>query len=288
MIVSWRASLLPCRSRSLACTNSRPLAPRLHDLALPHRCRRRFVADPHQQAHERRFGADSLISRRLLKTPGRARLLALAPGTLRSQDDRLPLHNVHPGVLPGLVCPGRKATGALGSAGASPRVGRNARTSGAPAEISTASAAIPPTSATTHRSRRFPLRPALAAAGEPRSGPAPLRSRALAAGSRTADKGGSGGMPSCRCSRASHWARRSATSFAELKRSAGLLACSRSMIVHSHSGTSGMISGIGRGVSSATRFSTASVFAARNGGRPLHMTYKTLPRLKRSARWSIF
>jgi hypothetical protein len=39
---------------------------------------------------------------------------------------------------------------------------------------------------------------------------------------------------------------------------------------HSHSGTSGMTSRIGLGVSSATRFKTPTVFAARNGGRPLH------------------
>ena len=48
-----------------------------------------------------------------------------------------------------------------------------------------------------------------------------------------------------------------------------------------------MISRIGRGVSSATRLRTASVVEARNGGRPLHITYSTLPRLNRSARWSI-
>ena len=66
-------------------------------------------------------------------------------------------------------------------------------------------------------------------------------------------------------------ASRSATSCAEVIRSAGFLACSLEISSHSHSGTSGMISRIGRGVSSATRLRTAIVFAARNGGRPLHI-----------------
>ncbi len=80
---------------------------------------------------------------------------------------------------------------------------------------------------------------------------------------------------------------RSATSCAEVIRSAGSLACSSEISSHSHSGTSGMISRIGRGVSSTTRLSTAIVFAAWNGGRPLHIVQSTLPRLNRSARWSI-
>src|SRR5256885_644046 len=58
------------------------------------------------------------------------------------------------------------------------------------------------------------------------------------------------------------------------------------MMAHSHGGVSGMISRIGRGASSATRFSTASVPFARNGGRPAAIWYSTLPRLNRSARWS--
>ena len=61
------------------------------------------------------------------------------------------------------------------------------------------------------------------------------------------------------------WARccssRSATSAADWKRWAGFLACSLAMRSHSHCGTSGMIWRIGRGVSSATRFSTASAVA---------------------------
>ena len=51
---------------------------------------------------------------------------------------------------------------------------------------------------------------------------------------------------------------RSATSAAVWKRWAGSLACSLAMRSHSQWGTSGMISRIGRGVSSATRFRTAS------------------------------
>ena len=67
---------------------------------------------------------------------------------------------------------------------------------------------------------------------------------------------------------ASQSASTSATSRADWKRSAGFLACSLAMMSHSHCGVSGMISRIGRGVSSATRFRTASVPFARNGGRP--------------------
>ena len=59
------------------------------------------------------------------------------------------------------------------------------------------------------------------------------------------------------------------------------------MMPHSQSGVSGMISGMGRGGSSATRLRTASAEGARNGGRPLTIWYSTLPRLNRSARWSI-
>src|SRR5262249_27943158 len=72
-------------------------------------------------------------------------------------------------------------------------------------------------------------------------------------------------------SSASRRASRTATSCAEAIRSAGFLACSLEISAQSHSGTSGMISRIGRGVSSTTRLSTAIVFAARNGGRPLHI-----------------
>src|SRR5262249_28687853 len=98
---------------------------------------------------------------------------------------------------------------------------------------------------------------------------------------------GGGSMLSCRRSPPWRRARPSAPSFAGGRRSAGFLACGRETIAHSHSGTSGITSRIGRGVSSATRLRTASVVEARNGGRPLHMTYSTLPRLNRSARWSI-
>ncbi len=54
----------------------------------------------------------------------------------------------------------------------------------------------------------------------------------------------------------------------------------------SHCGTSGMISRIGLGISSATRFITAIVFPARNGGRPHAITYNTLPKLNKSERAS--
>ena len=50
---------------------------------------------------------------------------------------------------------------------------------------------------------------------------------------------------------------------------------------------SGLISRIGRGVSSQTLRRTAIAVSARNGDRPVHMAYSTLPRLNRSARWSI-
>ena len=56
------------------------------------------------------------------------------------------------------------------------------------------------------------------------------------------------------------------------------------MIAASHSGTSGLTSRTGRGASSLTRRSTATVDEARNGGRPHAMAYRTLPRLNRSAR----
>ena len=58
------------------------------------------------------------------------------------------------------------------------------------------------------------------------------------------------------------------------------------MIVSSQPGVPGITSPRGRGVSSQTRFRTATVLAARNGGRPLAIWYSTLPRLNRSARWS--
>ena len=58
------------------------------------------------------------------------------------------------------------------------------------------------------------------------------------------------------------------------------------MTRQSHAGVSGMTSGIGRGSSSATRLRTASVLAARNGGRPEVIAYRTLPRLNRSVRLS--
>ena len=66
--------------------------------------------------------------------------------------------------------------------------------------------------------------------------------------------------------------------------------CSRSFsrrrktMALSQSGVPGRTSANGRGVSSHTRFSTATVFAARKGGRPLVIWYSTLPRLNRSAR----
>jgi hypothetical protein len=74
----------------------------------------------------------------------------------------------------------------------------------------------------------------------------------------------------CHC--CSQSASRSATSRAVWNRSAGSLACNLATIRHSHSGTSGMISRIGRGSSSHTRLSTAIVPLARNGGRPLAIT----------------
>src|SRR5207249_3842538 len=37
---------------------------------------------------------------------------------------------------------------------------------------------------------------------------------------------------------------------------------------------------------SAARLRTANVVEARKGGRPLHITYRTLPKLNKSARWS--
>ena len=64
----------------------------------------------------------------------------------------------------------------------------------------------------------------------------------------------------------------SATSRADGKRASGSFACSLATTRQSHSGTSGITSRIGRGSSSATRFRTASAEAARNGGRPVHIT----------------
>ena len=52
----------------------------------------------------------------------------------------------------------------------------------------------------------------------------------------------------------------------------------------SHSGMSALISRIGRGEVSRMRRSTPNVVSARNGGRPVHIAYNTLPRLKRSER----
>ena len=46
----------------------------------------------------------------------------------------------------------------------------------------------------------------------------------------------------------------------------GFFAMSFAMIVHKLAGTSGLSSRIGCGVSSTTRFNTANVLAARNGG----------------------
>ena len=76
----------------------------------------------------------------------------------------------------------------------------------------------------------------------------------------------------------------SATSLAVWKRSIGFLACSLTIMSQSQSGISGLISRIGVGVSSITRFITAMVPDARNGGRPVHIVYSTLPRLNKSAR----
>src|SRR5207247_144660 len=66
-------------------------------------------------------------------------------------------------------------------------------------------------------------------------------------------------------------------------RSAGSLACRVAITSASHAGTSGLISVSDRGTSSQTRRSTASVALARNGGRPAHIAYRTLPRLNRTA-----
>ena len=67
----------------------------------------------------------------------------------------------------------------------------------------------------------------------------------------------------------------------------GALACSRRMIHSSHSGISGLISRIGRGSSSLIRRRIPNGVSARNGARPVHIAYITLPRLNRSLRPSI-
>ena len=87
----------------------------------------------------------------------------------------------------------------------------------------------------------------------PRSARARPRGRPAA---RTRDRAGAGGVA------VRHPARATATSRAVWNRSAGFFASSRAMMSHSHCGVSGMISRIGRGVSSATRFSTATVLLA--------------------------
>ena len=58
------------------------------------------------------------------------------------------------------------------------------------------------------------------------------------------------------------------------------------MIWHSHSGMSGLVSRIGLGSSSVMRRSTPKLVSARNGARPVHIAYNTLPRLNKSLRWS--
>ena len=83
------------------------------------------------------------------------------------------------------------------------------------------------------------------------------------------DKGGGITEGCCR------WARyppsSSATSDANTKRWPGCFAISLSMISTNHSGTFGLTSKIGRGLSSQTRRIMATVLSARNGGRPVHI-----------------
>ena len=49
-------------------------------------------------------------------------------------------------------------------------------------------------------------------------------------------------------------------------------------------GAPGLLSLMGGGMSSVTDRNTARGLPARNGGRPVHIAYSTLPRLNRSAR----
>ena len=73
-------------------------------------------------------------------------------------------------------------------------------------------------------------------------------------------------------------------SLADAMRSAGFLAWSCATSSTSHSGISGFSSRIGRGSSSHRRFKSSIGLLARNGARPVHIAYSTLPRLNRSLR----
>ena len=103
------------------------------------------------------------------------------------------------------------------------------------------------------------------------------------AGSDDFETAGSGTTDGCWT-----WARcrpsTSATSAADWNRAAGSFACNFSTTATSQSGTSGLVSRIGFGVSSHTRLSTPMLVLARDGGRPVHIAYSTLPRLNRSDR----
>ena len=66
-------------------------------------------------------------------------------------------------------------------------------------------------------------------------------------------------------------------------RSAGDLACSFSTNRQSHVGVSELISRIGRGVASVIRRKMPNVVSARNGVRPVHIAYTTLPETKQIA-----
>jgi hypothetical protein len=95
---------------------------------------------------------------------------------------------------------------------------------------------------------------------------------------------GRGGISSPRESRSRCQASSRLTSPAEAGLRAGSLASNRVMISSSQSGTRGLSVRTGAGSSSLTRRSTARVVLASKGGRPVHIAYRTLPRLNRSVR----
>ena len=76
----------------------------------------------------------------------------------------------------------------------------------------------------------------------------------------------------------------SATSFAVWNRSAGFFACSFAMMSHSQSGTSLLISRMGRVRRIDDALDTAWVPPRENIKRPVHIVYSTVPRLNRSER----
>ena len=221
--------------------------------------RRRLLADPHDLPAVLRDGDQLLAARacrpcwpRPCSCPG-FRRISLAPAPVMTMSD--------PSIL--TLTPGSStSTTSVPS-------GENRRMTVPWKSVTPVASVKPrPPKSTRARPRRPPSGGAERGAGSPARAPGLRRQLARRLHRRRRDLRERRDCPG-RCSSARPRASRSATSWAEAKRSSGFLACSLAMMSHSHCGTSGMISRIGRGVSSATRLRTASVLLARNGGRPV-------------------